>query len=158
MIDAWILWCIVGGVLILVGLGMARVLPLCLGVGCFAAMLTRVAGGDSVWQFVVFFGVVSGTVIPAFTVLRPYSSALEKHLKVLWRGIGISVDENFATNSDALIGQAAMVTKAIPRDGGKGYVSIRGQSWPASHLAGTGVAEGQTVIVRKVQGATLIIE
>jgi len=60
------------------------------------------------------------------------------------------------TNVDSLVGERAPVVKSI--DGfEKGEVKINGQIWPAVLEDGSGIAEGETCEILRVEGVKLVV-
>ena len=62
------------------------------------------------------------------------------------------------TNSDSLIGTDGIVTAEIENLNGSGKVYISGLTWSARSADGKIIPEGAVVTVRKIEGATLIVE
>ena len=63
------------------------------------------------------------------------------------------------TNTDALIGQTALVKETINNMESKGYVQLNGQDWTArSAEAGEIIPAGCEVAVKEIQGVKLIVE
>lgn len=63
------------------------------------------------------------------------------------------------TNTDALIGQTALVKETINNMESKGLVQLNGQDWTArSFEAGEIIPEGSEVIVKEIRGVKLIVE
>ena len=63
------------------------------------------------------------------------------------------------TNTDALIGQTALVKETINNMESKGHVQLNGQDWTArSAEAGEIIPAGCEVVVKEIQGVKLIVE
>lgn len=63
------------------------------------------------------------------------------------------------TNTDALIGQRAIVKETINNMESQGRVQLNGQDWTARSMeAGEIIPAGSEVTVRKIQGVKLIVE
>lgn len=63
------------------------------------------------------------------------------------------------TNTDALIGQTALVKETINNMESKGYVQLNGQDWTArSAEVGEIIPAGCEVVVKEIQGVKLIVE
>ncbi len=62
------------------------------------------------------------------------------------------------TNSDSLIGTDGIVTTEIENLNGTGKVYISGLTWSAKAFDGNKIPEGAVVTVRKIEGATLVVE
>jgi len=74
---------------------------------------------------------------------------LEKHFKVN-KDVRLS-------NTDVLKGKTGKVIKEIPEHE-KGRVKVGHEDWSAKHVTGESIKEGETIIVRKIEGATLLVE
>ena len=61
------------------------------------------------------------------------------------------------SNADALAGMTGVVSEAIPA-GGKGYVAIDGDRWPAVSDDGGGIEAGAKVRVLKHESIVLTVE
>ena len=62
------------------------------------------------------------------------------------------------TNADGLIGQEGVVTAEINNLEGGGKVYISGLTWSARSESGEKVENGAVVTVKRIEGATLIVE
>ena len=62
-----------------------------------------------------------------------------------------------ATNTDALIGQTAIVTEDIDNDAAVGLVKVSGQVWSAVSQNGENINSGSKVIVKEITGVKLIV-
>lgn len=63
-----------------------------------------------------------------------------------------------ATNADRIIGEQAIVTRAIDNTQATGEIKVMGQYWTARSADGTPIAEGETVRVREIVGVKAIVE
>ncbi len=61
------------------------------------------------------------------------------------------------TNTDALIGQVAIVTQAIDNIEATGLTKVSGQIWSAQSENGCAIAEGEKVIIKAISGVKLIV-
>lgn len=61
------------------------------------------------------------------------------------------------TNADAAIGKDAIVTSRIDNTEGVGLVNLGGQIWSARSENGAPVEEGETVLVKRIEGVKLIV-
>jgi membrane protein implicated in regulation of membrane protease activity len=62
------------------------------------------------------------------------------------------------TNTDALIGQRAVVLERIANDEGAGLVKIGGETWTARTLDDSAeIAQGTPVVVVEIRGATALV-
>ena len=62
------------------------------------------------------------------------------------------------TNTDALIGQPAVVTEEISNIGAKGAVKIRGLEWSARSADGSDIQRDSYVTVKDIDGVKLIVD
>jgi membrane protein implicated in regulation of membrane protease activity len=137
----WLVW-----VLLAVALGVGEVLtpglfflgPVALA--AVAAALAALLGAGWIGSFIVFI-VCS---VASLAILRPIARR-HVHLPALAR-----------TGTDALVGRRAVVTRQVDALGGR--VRIGGEEWSArSYLDGQVFAEGQTVDVVQIEGATALV-
>jgi membrane protein implicated in regulation of membrane protease activity len=60
------------------------------------------------------------------------------------------------TGTDALVGRRAVVTRQVDSAGGR--IRVGGEEWSArAYLDGTVLAEGQTVDIVQIEGATALV-
>jgi membrane protein implicated in regulation of membrane protease activity len=137
----WLLW-----VVFAVALGVGEVLtpglfflgPVALAAG--AAAVADLLGAGTIGAFVVFI-VCS---IASLGILRPIARR-NVQLPVLSR-----------TGTDALIGRKAVVTRRVDSIGGR--IRVGGEEWTArAYLDDQVLAEGQTVDIVKIEGATALV-
>jgi membrane protein implicated in regulation of membrane protease activity len=138
---AWLVWVVVAALLAIGELltpGLFFLGPVALA--AVAAALVALLGAGSVVSVLVF---IAGS-IASLAVLRPIARSHIK-LPALSR-----------TGTDALVGRKATVTRRV--DGVGGRVRIGGEEWSArSYLDGEVYAEGATVDVVKIEGATALV-
>jgi len=135
----WVVWLVLAG-----GLLLAEVLTLTfvLGLLSVAAGLTAIAAvlDAPVAAQIAVFGVSSAVL---FVLVRPFE---RRHNQA----------PAISTGTAALTGRTAVVTEAITDHGGR--VKLGGESWAARSLApGMTVPTGASVVVAKVDGATLVV-
>ena len=110
--------------------------------GCLAAFVAALAGGGLAVQLIVFF-VVSLVLL---FVTRPIA------VKYFNRG-------RTRTNADSLIGQRAVVTKAIDNLKAEGEAEVNGQVWTARSLnEDVVIPEGAIVDICRISGVKLIVK
>ena len=108
------------------------------------------AGGAVVAAITALFGVPFLVQMLLFIVVTCLLFALTR--PVAKRYLNNRVQK---TNTDALIGQTALVKETI----NKGYVQLNGQDWTArSAEAGEIIPAGCEVVVKEIQGVKLIVE
>lgn len=135
----WVVWLVVAGVLLLTEV---LTLTFVLGLLSVAAGLTAIAAvlDAPVAAQIAVFGVSSAVL---FVLVRPFE---RRHHQA----------PAISTGTAALAGRTAVVTEAITDHGGR--VKLGGESWAARSLApGMTVPTGTSVVVTKVDGATLVV-
>ena len=111
------------------------------------------AGGAVVAAIAALFGVPFLVQMLLFIVVTCLLFALTR--PVAKRYLNNRVQK---TNTDALIGQTALVKETINMES-KGYVQLNGQDWTArSAEAGEIIPAGCEVVVKEIQGVKLIVE
>ncbi len=137
----WLVW-----VLLAVALAVGEVLtpglfflgPVALAAG--AAALAALLGVGALGSLLVFI-VCS---VASLGVLRPIA---RRHVRL---------PALSRTGTDALVGRKGVVTRKVDRHGGR--VRIGGEEWSArSYLEDQVLAEGQTVDVIQIEGATALV-
>ena len=112
------------------------------------------AGGAVVAAIAALFGVPFLVQMLLFIVVTCLLFALAR--PVAKRYLNNRVQK---TNTDALIGQTALVKETINNMESKGYVQLNGQDWTArSAEAGEIIPAGCEVVVKEIQGVKLIVE
>jgi membrane protein implicated in regulation of membrane protease activity len=138
----WVVWLVVA-----IALAIGEVLtpglfflgPLALAAG--ASALSALLGAGAVGSLIVF--IVAALL--SLGLLRPIA---RRHVRL---------PALSRTGTDALVGRKAVVTRAIGAAGG-GRVRIGGEEWSArAYLDGTEIAEGLTVDVIQIEGATALV-
>jgi len=111
--------------------------PVALAAGA-AAIVALVAGGVASTIVFILAGLLS------LAVLRPIA---RRHVRM---------PQLMQTGTDALVGRRAIVTQQVNAAGGR--VRIGGEEWSARSYLEDGVyAEGATVDVVKIEGATALV-
>ena len=112
------------------------------------------AGGAVVAAIAALFGVPFLVQMLLFIVVTCLLFALTR--PVAKRYLNNRVQK---TNTDALIGQTALVKETINNMESKGYVQLNGPDWTArSAEAGEISPAGCEVVVKEIQGVKLIVE
>ena len=135
-----IVWVTIGGILLLAEFWTADLLFASLGISSLAAAVAGYFGGDWLVTAVVFAFVALLSIL----VLRPLG------LRALRKGA-----QPNATNISALIGLAVVADEPISQTAGT--LKIRGERWTARTTSGE-ISMGDTVVVRRIDGATAIVE
>ncbi|MCW2599656.1 MAG: NfeD family protein [Frankiales bacterium] len=135
----WVVWLVLAGVLLLAEV---FTLTFVLGLLSIAAVVAAAAAALDVpvAAQVAAFGVSSGLL---FVLVRPLE---RRHNQA----------PAIRTGTAALAGRTAVVIEAITDHAGR--VKLGGESWAARSIApGTIVPAGASVVVTKVEGATLVV-
>ena len=109
--------------------------------GALCAIIPAMLGARLWLQLTVFF-VVSVLLV---LVTRPMVSKV-LHVKKV------------STNADRVIGMMGRVIKEIDNVSGDGRVQVNGLSWAALSDDGAPIPEGETVLVKRIDGIKLIVE
>ena len=108
--------------------------------GALAAMIVRFLGG-AVWLQWIFFVGVSAILL---SLLRPLA---RKHF----------TPKLTATNVDAVLGSAGLVTAAIDNVAATGQVKLGAMVWTARSTSGAPIPEGTLVKVDKIEGVKAFV-
>jgi len=110
-------------------------------VGALVTVLPAMLGAPLWLQLAVFIAVSLVTVV--FT--RPAAVKL-LHVKKI------------STNADRVIGMMGRVTQNIDNISGEGRVLVNGLSWAARSDDGVPIAEGETVLIKQIDGTKVIVD
>lgn len=108
--------------------------------GALAAMITSLLGG-AVWLQWVLFILVSAILL---SLLRPLA---RKHF----------TPKLTATNVDAIVGTAGLVTAAIDNVAAAGQVKLGAMTWTARSTSGAPIPEGTLVKVDRIEGVKAFV-
>ena len=110
-------------------------------VGSIGALLAALFGLPPFLQLLIF------ALLTALLILfiRPISYKL---LKVKYH----------PTNVDLIIGKEGIVVSSIDNLNSKGRVRIKGLDWAAKSESGNVIASSSVVIVKRIEGVTLVVE
>ena len=137
----WVIWAVIA-----VALAVGEILtpglfflgPVALAAG--AAALADLLGAGAVGSLIVF--IVCSIASLAF--LRPVA---RRHVRL---------PALSRTGTDALVGRKAVVTRKVDAAGGR--IRVGGEEWSArAYLDGQILAEGQTVDIVQIEGATALV-
>jgi membrane protein implicated in regulation of membrane protease activity len=137
--EMWVLWVIVGLVLVIAELVTGTFYLLVLGVGAFAAALVHWAGGNALIQALAGGGVAIG-------------GALVVHH---WHESRNKADEGRANFLDR--GQPVVLEGWANEAAGLARVKYRGASWDARVAASTKPVPGATLYIDSQEGQTLVV-
>ena len=141
---AWIIWLVLGVVLILAEIFTLGFVLLWFGVGAIAASLASMAGAGLLWQFVVFAVVSIGLTAMSRTIFASYLSHRE--------------EDRVNMGVDSLPGQIGTV--ALPSKGALREAAVRvyGSTWTAFPADGESeFVEGEKVEVVSVKGSSILV-
>ena len=112
------------------------------------------AGGAVVAAITALFGVPFWVQMLIFIVVTCLLFALTR--PVAKRYLNSKVQK---TNTDALIGQTALVTQDIDNLNAKGQVKVEGQIWTARSISDdVQLHEGQKVMIESISGVKVIVK
>ncbi len=140
VIEAWLIWLIIGVLCIIIEIFDPAVFFISLGIG---GLITSPISslGAPIWLQILIFGIISFVV---FLLMRKVYEKLLKKNKV-------------ETNVYALVGQKGLVVDAIPQDG-RGQVKVGGEIWSALLEDNSQASNGDKVEVLKIEGNKLIVK
>jgi|SRR5882724_2662872 membrane protein implicated in regulation of membrane protease activity len=142
----WILWCVLGAILIVAEIFTSGFVLLWFGIGALAAAFAGMIGIDSlVIQFLIFAGVSSGLTAASRTIFVNYFSR-EK------------TGDSLRTGVDSLPGKIGTVVSSSKGALQEGAVKVFGSTWTAYPAPGESPLEaGERVCVESVQGASIYV-
>jgi len=142
----WILWCVLGAILIVAEIFTSGFVLLWFGIGALAAALAGIVGIDSlVLQFLIFAGVSIGLTAASRTIFVNYFSR-EK------------TGDSLRTGVDSLPGKIGTVVSSSKGSLQEGAVKVFGSTWTAYPAPGEGPLEaGERVCVESIQGASIYV-
>jgi membrane protein implicated in regulation of membrane protease activity len=141
---AWILWTLLGVILIIAEIFTLGFVLFFFGIGAFAAALAGFLGFGFVIQFIVFALVSIALTVMSRTILGNYFSQTD--------------ESAFKTGIDSLPGQIGTVTLASKGALQEGAVKVYGSVWTAFPVDGeTNLIEGEKVEVVSVKGSSIYV-
>ncbi len=142
----WVLWCILGAILIVAEIFTSGFVLLWFGIGALLAAFASFIGIDSlVIQFLIFAGVSIGLTAASRTIFINYFSR-EKPEHALRSGV------------DALPGKVGTVVSSSKGALNEGAVKVFGSTWTAYPAPGEQPLEaGERVCVESVEGASIYV-
>ena len=142
----WVLWCILGAILIVAEIFTTGFVLLWFGIGALLAALASFVGIDSlVIQFLIFAGVSIALTAASRTIFINYFSR-EKSENTLRSGV------------DALPGKVGTVVSSSKGALNEGAVKVFGSTWTAYPAPGEQPLEaGERVCVESVEGASIYV-
>lgn len=140
-VNSLLLWAVLLLVFTSIELFTYEFFALCFSFGSVSALVASLFDANIIVQVVVFL-IVSGLFI---VFMRPIAY---KMLKVT----------HSPTNSDMLIGKEGIVTEKINNLEQSGRVNVFGQNWTARNITDMQLEVDSKIIVRRIEGVTLIVE
>jgi membrane protein implicated in regulation of membrane protease activity len=142
---AWILWIVLGVILIITETFTLGFVLLWFGIGALAAALVGLLGFGVVSQFLVFAIVSIALTALSRTIFAKYYSHGD--------------DEQIKTGIDSLPGQIGTVTISSKGALREGAVKVYGSTWTAfPELGEEPLMEGEKVEVIRVQGSSIYVK
>jgi membrane protein implicated in regulation of membrane protease activity len=142
---AWILWTILGVVLIIAEIFTTGFVLMWFGVGALAAALAGLLGFGYPLQFLVFFVVSIGLTAASRTIFVNYFSQRDE-------------PEGLKVGAAALPGQVGTVVASSRGALNEGAVKVFGSVWTAYPAEGEEPLEaGDRVVVERLQGASIYV-
>ncbi len=139
MDKAWVIWLIIGVAAFLVEASTVNLVSIWFGISAvIIAVLSLFI--PSVFLQCVIYVVLTGLLL---YLTKPLSKKFFNPEK---------------TNSGALIGKTVVVSETVSNLEEKGSVTVNGIGWRARALNGEVIEKGETVIISKIEGVTLIVE
>ena len=140
----WILWLILGVILIIAEIFTLGFVLLWFGIGALAAALVGFLGFGLIWQFLAFAGVSIGLTAMSRTIFARY----------LPHGDGNAMKSGV----DSLPGKIGTVTTASQGALQEGAVKVFGSTWTAYPIDGEAdLVEGEKVEVIEVKGSSIYV-
>lgn len=142
----WILWCVLGAILIVAEIFTSGFVLLWFGIGALAAAFVGLVGINSlVVQFLIFAFVSIGLTAASRTIFVNYFSGQES-------------GNQLRTGVDALPGKIGTVVSSSRGAMNEGAVKVFGSTWTAYPALGESPLEaGERVRVESVEGASIYV-
>lgn len=142
----WILWCVLGGILIVAEVFTSGFVLLWFGIGALAAALAAMVGIDSfAIQFLIFAFVSVGLTAASRTIFVNYFSRE-------------STGDSLRTGMDSLPGKIGTVVSSSRGAMQEGAVKVFGSTWTAYPAEGeTALEAGERVRVESIEGSSIYV-
>ena len=142
----WILWCVLGLVLIVAEVFTTGFVLLWFGIGALAAAFAGLVGIDSLAvQFMIFAVVSMGLTVASRTIFVNYFSRER-------------TGDSLRSGADALPGKIGTVVSSSRGALNEGAVKVFGSTWTAYPAAGEAPLEaGERVRVESIEGASIYV-
>lgn len=141
----WILWVVLGVILIVAEIFTSGFVLLWFGAGAIAAALAALAGAGYPFQFLIFFIVSIALTAASRTIFTNY--------------LVRNTDEGgYKTGAESLPGQVGTVVSSSQGALSEGAVKVYGSTWTAYPAEGEEPLEaGSRVVVESVRGASIYV-
>jgi membrane protein implicated in regulation of membrane protease activity len=142
----WILWCVLGLVLIVTEVFTSGFVLLWFGIGALAAAFAGLIGIDSLaLQFLIFAGVSIGLTAASRTIFVNYFSRER-------------TGDSLRSGADALPGKIGTVVSSSRGALNEGAVKVLGSTWTAYPAKGESPLEaGERVRIESIEGASIYV-
>ena len=142
----WVLWCILGAILIVAEIFTSGFVLFWFGIGALAAAFAGFIGVDSLLiQFLIFAGVSSALTAASRTIFVNYFSRER-------------TGESLRSGVDALPGKIGTVVSSSKGALNEGAVKVFGSTWTAYPAPGEAPLEaGERVSVERIEGASIYV-
>jgi membrane protein implicated in regulation of membrane protease activity len=142
----WVLWCILGAILIVAEIFTSGFVLFWFGIGALAAAFAGLIGIDSlVIQFLIFAGVSSALTAASRTIFINYFSRER-------------TGDSLRSGVDALPGKIGTVVSSSKGALNEGAVKVYGSTWTAYPAPGEAPLEaGERVSVDRIEGASIYV-
>ncbi len=141
----WILWIILGVVLIIAEIFTLGFVLLWFGIGAFVAALAGWLGLGFVWQFLIFAVISIALTAMSRTIFAKYFAQSE--------------EDTVKMGMDALPGQVGTVMISSKGALNEGAVKVYGSTWTAFPIeSDMPLIEGEKVEVVRVQGSSIYVQ
>jgi membrane protein implicated in regulation of membrane protease activity len=142
----WVLWCILGAILIVAEIFTSGFVLFWFGIGALAAAFAGFIGVDSLAiQFLIFAGVSSALTAASRTIFINYFSRER-------------TGDSLRTGVDAMPGKIGTVVSSSKGALNEGAVKVLGSTWTAYPAPGEAPLEaGERVSVERIEGASIFV-
>ena len=142
----WVLWCILGAILIVAEIFTSGFVLFWFGIGALAAAFAGFIGIDSlVIQFLIFAGVSSALTAASRTIFINYFSRER-------------TGDSLRSGVDAMPGKIGTVVSSSKGALNEGAVKVFGSTWTAYPAPGEAPLEaGERVSVERIEGASIYV-
>ena len=142
----WVLWCILGAILIVAEIFTSGFVLFWFGIGALAAAFAGFIGVDSLAiQFLIFAGVSSALTAASRTIFINYFSRER-------------TGDSLRSGVDAMPGKIGTVVSSSKGAMNEGAVKVFGSTWTAYPAPGEAPLEaGERVSVERIEGASIYV-